>query len=60
MWVNVPGKGNKKAFWLFNNLALHKGKYYRNIVKVGENHVYLSGLKTLGRTNKIEFVIIAT
>lgn len=60
MWVNIPGKGNKKAFWLFNGLPLHKGKYYRNIVKIGNNFVYLSGLKTLGRTNKIEFVIIAT
>ena len=60
MWVGVPGKGNKKAFWLFNSLPLHKGKHYRSIVKVGNNHVYLSGLKTLGRTNKIEFVIIAT
>lgn len=60
MWVNVPGKGNKKAFWLFNSLPLHKGKYYRNIVKIGNNYVYLSGIKTLGRTNKIEFVIIAT
>jgi len=60
MWVNVPGKGNKKAFWLFNSLSLHKGKHYRNIVKIGNNYVYISGLKTLGRTNKIEFVIIAT
>ena len=60
MWVNVPGKGRKKAFWLFNSLPLHKGKNYRNIVKVGNNPVYLSGLKTLGRTNSIEFVIIAT
>ena len=60
MWVNIPGKGNKKAFWLFNSLPLHKGRHYRNIVRVGYNYVYLSGLKTLGRTNKIEFVIIAS
>lgn len=60
MWVNVPGKGNKKAFWLFNSLPLHKGKQCRNIVSIGDNYVYLSGLKTLGKTNKIEFVIIAT
>jgi hypothetical protein len=60
MWVNVPGKGNKKAFWLFNSLPLHKGKHYRNIVRIGNNYVYISGLKTLGRTNKIEFVIIVT
>ena len=60
MWVNVPGKGNKKAFWLFNSLPLHQGKHYRKIVRIGNNYVYLSGLKTLGRTGKIEFVIIAT
>ena len=60
MWINVPGKGYKKAFWLFNDLALQKGRYHRKIVKIGNNYVYLSGLKTLGRTNKIEFVIIAT
>lgn len=60
MWVNVPGKGYKKAFWLFNSLPLHKGRSYRKIVKIGNNYVYLSGLKTFGRTKKIEFVIIAS
>jgi hypothetical protein len=60
MQVNVPGKGNKKAFWLFNSLPLHKAMHYRKIVKVGNNYVYLSGTKTLGKDNKIEFVIIAT
>ena len=60
MWANAPGKGNKKAFWLFNTLPLHKGLNYRKIVKIGNNYVYLPGLGTIGRTNKIEFVIIAT
>ncbi|MFW6223142.1 MAG: IS4 family transposase [Bacteroidota bacterium] len=60
MWVNVPGKGNKKAFWLFNSLPLNKAHHYRKIVKLGNNYVYLSGMRTLGKNNKIEFVIIAT
>jgi len=60
MQIYVPGKGNKKAFWLFNSLPLHKAMHYRKIVKLGNNYVYLSGMKTLGRDKKIEFVIIAT
>jgi len=60
MWVNVPGKGNKKAFWLFNSLPRNKVLNHRNIVKIGNNYVYLSGMKTLGKNNQIEFVIIAS
>ncbi|MDD4236349.1 MAG: IS4 family transposase [Bacteroidales bacterium] len=60
MWVNVLGKGNKKAFWLFNSLQRNKAMNYRKIVKIGNNYVYLSGMKTLGKNKQIEFVIIAT
>ncbi|MGC9385300.1 MAG: hypothetical protein ACP5D6_11930 [Kosmotogaceae bacterium] len=60
MRVNVAGKGNKKAFWLFNSLPMHSAMHYRKIVKIGNNYVYLSGMRTLGKNNKIEFVIIAT
>ncbi|MEA1874751.1 MAG: hypothetical protein U9N51_10055 [Bacteroidota bacterium] len=60
MKINVPGKGDKKAFWLFNSLPLHKAMHYRKIVKVGNNYVFLSGMKILGKDNKIDFVIIAT
>ena len=60
MWVNVPRKGNKRVFWLFNNLPLYKGRSCSQIVKIGNNYVYLSGVKVLGRDNKIEYVIIAT
>jgi hypothetical protein len=60
MWVEVPQKGRVKAFWLFNNLPLHKGKCIEKIVRIGTNYVYLSGLKTYGKTNKIEYVILAT
>jgi len=60
MWVNVPGKGYKKACWLFNSLPMHSAMHYRKIVKIGNNYVYLSGMRTLGKNNKIEFVIIAT
>lgn len=60
MWIDRPGKGKRKAFWLFNNLELHHTRQLRDIVKIGNNYVYLSGTKVLGRTNNIEFVIIAT
>ena len=60
MWVNVPHSGLKKAFWLFNALALHGAMHYRQIVKLGTQWVYLSGIKTINRDGKIEFVIIAT
>lgn len=60
LWIDVPHKGRRKAFWLFNNLKLNETRILRNIVKIGNNYVYLSGLKTIGRTKNIEFVIIAT
>ena len=60
MWVNVPHAGMKKAFWLFNYLPLHGSKHYRQIVQLGTQWVYLSGVKTINRDGGIEFVIIAT
>jgi hypothetical protein len=60
MWVNVPHAGMKKAFWLFNFLPLHGAIHYRQIVQIGTQWLYLSGIKTLNRDGNIEFVIIAT
>lgn len=60
MWVNIPHTGMKKAFWLFNYLPLHGYKHYRQIVQLGTQWVYLSGIKTINRDGGIEFVIIAT
>jgi Transposase DDE domain len=60
MWVNVPNVGQRKAFWLFNNLPLHGGRLYRKIVQVGTQWVFLSGSKYLNRDGKLEFIIIAT
>lgn len=60
MWVNVPHSGTKKAFWLFNSLPLHGAMHYRQIVQLGTQWVYLSGIKTINRDGEIEFVIIAT
>jgi hypothetical protein len=60
MWVNVPHAGIKKAFWLFNSLPLHRAIHYRQIVQIGTQWMYLSGIKTINRDGNIEFVIIAT
>jgi len=60
MWVDVPREGLKKAFWLFNKLPLNKAKHYRQIMKISNNYLYLSGLRKIGKGNKIEFVIVAT
>jgi len=60
MWVKVPHAGMKKAFWLFKSLPLHSSKHIRQIVQLGKQWVYLSGIKTINRDGGIEFVIIAT
>lgn len=61
MWVYVPHLGMKKVFWLFNSLPLHGAIHYRQIVQIGTQWIYLSGIKTLNRDgSNIEFVIIAT
>lgn len=57
--VQIPGKGRVKAFWLFNSLQLNTGFNYPKIVYLKGNLVYLSGMKTVGKTG-IEFVIIAS
>jgi hypothetical protein len=60
MWVEVPGKGRKKAFWLFNDLALNVPRYCYKPVSYRGRFLYLSGVKTIGKNNKLEFAIIAT
>lgn len=60
MKINIPGKGEHKAFWLFNSLPLYEAKHYYKIVQVGTQWMYISGLKTIDKKGKIEFVIIAT
>jgi len=60
IWVDVPGKGPTKSFWLFNSLRLNQSLHYDKIVCIDGQWVYLSGMKVLSRENKIEFVIVAT
>ena len=60
MWINVPGKGPKKAFWLFNSLPLNTAYHYFKIVNIDGQSVYLTGMKVLNREGKIDFVIIAS
>ena len=57
--VQVPGKGWVKAFWLFNSLPLNTGFNYSKIVYLKGNLVYLSGMKTVGKSG-LEFVIVAS
>jgi hypothetical protein len=60
MWIDIPAKGPKKAFWLFNSLPLNTALNYRKIVLIGKEWMYISGLKVINKENKIEFVIIAS
>lgn len=60
MWINVPGKGRKKAFWLFNDLPLNKEKHYYKPVSYRGRELYLSGARVIGKNKQLEFVIIAT
>lgn len=60
MWIDVPGKGRKKVFWLFNHLQLNQSISYRKIVSIDNQLVYLTGAKVLSRDHKTEFLIIAS
>lgn len=59
LWVDVPGKGIKKVFWLFNHLQAGQALRYPKIVSLDGRLVYLSGIKSLV-DGKHEFVIIAS
>ncbi len=60
LWLNVPGKGRTKAFWLFNSLPLNTSFHYSKIVRIDGQLVYLTGMKTVNRERAIEFVIVAS
>ena len=61
MKIQIPGKGEKKAFWLFNHLKVGNGYHYPGLVYINQNLVYLSGIKTFNPIlRKYEFVIIAS
>jgi len=61
MKVQVPGKGEKKAFWLFNHLRVNQSLHYQGLVHIGDNLVYLSGVKTFIKSeNRHDILIIAS
>jgi hypothetical protein len=60
MWLNIPGKGPTKAYWLFNSLSLNTAFHYHKIVGIDGQWVYLSGMKIFNREGKIEYVIVAS
>jgi len=49
-----------KAFWLFNNLAVGKFQHNSKIVELHGQKCYLSGMKTIDREGKQEFLIIVS
>lgn len=61
MKVRVADKRIKKAFWLFNQLKKGSYMHYKGLVYLGDNLVYLSGIKMFNpQTGKVEFVLIAS
>jgi hypothetical protein len=49
-----------KAFWLFNNLNIGEFYHYPKIVELHGQRCYLSGIKTINRNGKMEFLIIVS
>jgi Transposase DDE domain len=49
-----------KAFWLFNNLKIGEFYHYPKIVDLHGQPCYLSGIKTIDRDGKMEFLIIVS
>ena len=49
-----------KAFWLFNNLKIGEFYHYPKIVELHGQRCYLSGIKTIDRGGKMEFLIIVS
>jgi transposase len=49
-----------KAFWLFNNLKVGQFYHYPKIVELHGQRCYLSGIKTIDRNGKMEFLIIVS
>ena len=60
MWIDIPGKGPTKAFWLFNSLPLNTAYHYEKIVCIDGQWVYLNGMKVVSHDGKIDFVIVAS
>lgn len=61
-WINLPRSSNRnvKASWLFNNLPMNTVYHYPKIVNINGRWLYLSGIKTLNKENKIDIVVIAS
>ena len=61
MKANAPGKGKKKALWLFNQLKVNQSLHRKGLVYIGNNLVYLSGIKTFIKSeNRYDTLIIAS
>lgn len=60
MYVSVPGKGEVKAFWLFNSLPLNTFYQHPKIVQIKGCWVYISGLKFVNQKGHLEFLIVVT
>ena len=60
MWIDIPGKGPTRAFWLFYSLPINTASHYEKIVCIDGQWVYLSGMRVVGKDGKIEFVIVAS
>ena len=59
--MQVIYQGKKiKAFWLFNNLAMHQARLIDKPVLLKENWVYLTGMKVVNKAGQLEFLIVAT
>ncbi len=60
LWLDVPGKGRTKAFWLFNSLPFNTTLHYHKVVSIDGQWVYLTGKKVVNRERSIEFVIFGS
>lgn len=61
MKVYLPHKNETiEANWLFRQFDLNTVYYYPKIVRIGNQLVYLSGMRYLNEKGKIEYLIVAS
>jgi Transposase DDE domain len=60
MHLHLPGKGDVKAFWLFNPLPINTFYQHPKIVRIKGCWLYVCGLKFINQRGQVEFLIVAS
>mgnify|MGYP002784114980 CR=1 FL=1 len=60
LWCQVPHRRPVNAFWLFTNLSLNTQCQLHKPLQIKGQWVYLSGTKSLGADQRVEYLIVAS